>query len=268
MGQNSSHYLLSVSAFITAHQTALLPLLWNLTKTLNQLGASHHFHPRDPSEWLPLPTTLSLTDLGPCRTQHFFPYFDELEQWLGEANRVVNVSCQWPCVSSLWQSSPQRMPYGPWPNLGQPRGDTTHLWGGASPALTLRHYSPPDLHSLRFMLTALRAQMTEGKGCPLQFCKTTSFSWVGQGQEPDRPPREATATYFLALWMQWHMDVARDAGKYSSHLSIPCHPICSHIQSKCTIFVSQMLPPCASYWERYACRSSAVSKTQGKDIEN
>lgn len=235
----------------------LLPLLWNLTKTLKQLGASHHFHPRDPSKWLPLPTTLSLIDLGPCRTQHFFPYFDELEQWLGEVNTAVNVSCQWPCFSSLWQSSPQRMPYGPWPNLGQPRSDTTDLWGGASPALTLRHCSPSDLHSLRFMLTALHAQITAGKGCPLQFCKTTSFPWDRDESLIDHHVKLLQRTFSHSecsgtwTWPEMQGSIHHTSASHAIPFAL----------------TSQMLCPCASYWEHYAC-SSAVSKTQGKDIKN
>lgn len=59
--------------------------LWN-TRLLKQLGAFHPFHPRDPSVWLPLPMTLSLTSSAPCRSQHFFPHLDDLKQCLGEVS--------------------------------------------------------------------------------------------------------------------------------------------------------------------------------------
>lgn len=96
------------------------------------------------------------------------------------------------------------------------------------------------------------------RGCPLQLCKTTSFAW-DRDENPTDPP----------FWMQWYMDMARDPGKHSSHLSIPCHPVCSHIHAKCMILISQMLPPeratlagvAQTSWTKSACICGAVECT-------
>lgn len=265
MGQNSSHYLSSIAAFQTAYQTVLLPLSWNLTKTLKQLGASHHFCPRDASKWFPFTMTLSLTDGGPCRTQHF-PYLHELEQWLGEVNRAVNVSYQMAPLFITLVVITTETPYWALAKLSPAKTEVTLM-------------IPEQMLNLFLLWDTSHLLISTASGscwrsCLLKWLQvkvalhsfTRTLVAMGQGWEPDRPPCKATATYFLSLRMQWHTDMSRVTRKLSSHLSIPCHPICSHIQSKWMMFISQMLAPCATYWESYAY--SAVSKTWGKDIEN
>lgn len=184
MGQNSSHYLFSIAAVQTAYQTVLLTLLWNLTKTLKQLGASCNFCPKDLSKWFPLTMTLSLRDISPCRTQHF-PYFYELEQWLGEVNTAVNGRYRMVPLFITLVVITTETPYWALAKLSPAKTEVT---------VAIRDQMLNAFHSLRFILTVLHAQMTAGKGCPPQFYKNIHCHGTRM-----RPPHEATATYFVSL---------------------------------------------------------------------
>lgn len=200
--------------------------------------------------------TLALTDLGPFRTLHFFSYFDDLEQWLGEVNTAVNASYQRPHFSSPWQVTTMENPTQSLAKLRPAKAEVTATISEQELALFL---SWATLHLL--ISTALGSPplccMLKGPTVNVALCSFARLlHFHGTGMR----------TWQTTMWSYCNLlsitlnalDMARDPGQYSSHLT-PSPKAQYSFPKRCLLG-----PPT----ERAVCRSSRVNKTQGKDIKS